>query len=275
MNSTKDSQFEPNAHLLGRSGSESVAGTAGSHGEGLAPSGSSPSSRKKRAAPLVGSSKESLRLAHRFPARERDARAINDSRFPVPADPHYATEGGGATQGDFPVDIAGRRCGYVNGGEGLGGLLTDDGRPAGVDRALDTILEELDREPPTFREIFRDQLRVVEHRLADRDFQGAIYLMLWWALEHEDSTMRRKWQKALVLSLPDEQKRRFFRDEWWPQLGVGETLEAAQTPRERVKAAMWALPPETSLREAERQLRAQGFAVSRETIRRYRNRNAA
>ena len=87
--------------------------------------------------------------------------------------------------------------------------------------------------------------------------------------------MRRKWQKALVLALPDEQKRRFFRDEWWPQLGVGQTVEAAQTPRERLEAAMRALPPETSLREAERQLRVPGFAVSRETIRKYRNRNAA
>jgi hypothetical protein len=195
------------------------------------------------------------------------ATSSKDLRFPVPPDPLYGTETGGATQGDFAVDILGRRIGStgrMQHGRQKPGRLTEDGRSAGVERALDEILDELDREPRSVNEIRREQVNAVGQALAHGDVPGAINMMLTWALIHEESNIRMKWQNALVLSLPDEQKRQLFPESMWRQLGVKET---AKERRERIAEAIRALPPGISNREAERLLRARGFKVSRETIR--------
>jgi hypothetical protein len=198
------------------------------------------------------------------------ATSSKDSRFPVPPDPLYGTETGGATQGDFAVDILGRRIGStgrMQHGRQKPGRLTEDGRSVGVERALDEILDELDREPRSVNEVLREQANAVGRALAHRDALGAMNMILTWALLDERPHIRMKWKKALVLSLPDEQKRQFFPENMWRQLGVTQTPKER---RERIVAAIRALPPGTSNRKAERLLRARGFKVSRETIRKLR-----
>jgi hypothetical protein len=209
-------------------------------------------------------------------------------RFPiVPGTPQHGRSSGGATQSYGSVDITG--------GRRVGRRLGDDGRLAGVEQALEEIIDEIDRGEPSPRDVVNLAFENFSRAVKRRDFLGAQNIFTALLKGHPDLPLL--WNIELVVRLrctiavyvverrmwPWDDMPPIF--EWLRRHGrnaeavelarrLRDALDASETSqerRERLQQAVRSLDTDTSLRDAERLLRAQGFTVSKDTISRIRS----